>query len=157
MASKHPLQGDVYLDANFLIAYFVPHHPHAKKAGKIFAKLLINKNKLNLTALTLDECFNGIVFTLRNQIGNNSFPHAKFFDYLKQVLSTLLSNKKITIRQYEKSLQDGSINALHNIKNYTLKPRDAFHLSYMQDLGITYIVSFDSHFDKVRIISVINS
>jgi predicted nucleic acid-binding protein len=155
--NSYPLGENVYIDANFLVAYFIPNHIDVKKAGKLFAKLLINKNKFNLTALTLDESFMGIVFELRRQQGDKTLPTSKFFDNLKQVLSTLLGDQRFIVRQYEKSLENGSMNALQNIKDYNLKPRDAFHLSYMQDLEIKYMVSFDDNFNKVSTISVINS
>ena len=157
MVNKYPFEENTYIDANFLIAYFVPNHKHAKKAGILFAKLLINKNKFNLTALTLDECFMGIVRELREDNDDRSAPPAKFFDNLNQVLLTIINNKKFVIRQFEKDINNGCINALQNIKSYVLKPRDAFHLSYMQDLGIKYLISFDGNFEKVRTITVINS
>ncbi|WP_084503058.1 type II toxin-antitoxin system VapC family toxin [Desulfatirhabdium butyrativorans] len=47
---------------------------------------------------------------------------------------------------------DDSEGVLANILQYSLLPRDALHLTIMQRLGITQVVSDDTDFDRVTAI-----
>lgn len=149
-----PTNDRVYLDANFLISYLVPYHKENSGAGKLFASLLISGNTLNFSPLSLDETFNGIVIEARKKKKQISLPHATFYKDLKTAVDFLLNHHQLKLCQFENNPTESCLQAVKNIKDFTLQPRDAFHVAYMQDLGINYIVSGDSKFDRLSQIKI---
>lgn len=149
-----PTNDDLYLDANFLIAYFVNDHGDHKNSIKLLAYLLIKQDTLHFSPLSLDELMMG-VHKVKNKKGNKKgFSVAHFYPELKVALEHLLNNSQFRLRQFENNLNNSCILALENVKNFTLRPRDAFHVSYMQDWSINKIISKDSNFDKLKKIQV---
>ncbi len=69
---------------------------------------------------------------------------------MEKYTEKLLSLPQIKLIQFVRAI-DGIQQALKNIKQYQMKPRDAFHLSLMQDLKIPFVASFDPKF--IRILS----
>lgn len=55
-----PANDDLYLDANFLIAYFINDHGDHKNSIKLLAYLLIKQDTLHFSPLTLDELMMGL-------------------------------------------------------------------------------------------------
>jgi predicted nucleic acid-binding protein len=153
-----PANDDLYIDANFLIAYFVNDHGDHKNSKKLLAYFLIKQDILNFSPLTLDELMMGVYKELnkaKNKIGKNrGLSVADFYPELKVALELLLNNSQFRLRQFENNLNNSCILALENIKNFTLRPRDAFHVSYMQDWSINKIISRDSDFDKLKGINI---
>lgn len=149
-----PTNDRVYLDATFLISYLVPYHKENSGAGKLFANLLILGNSLNFSPLSLDETFNGIVIEARKKKKQLSLPHATFYKDLKTAVDFLLNHSQLKLCQFENEPKESCLLAVENIKNFTLRPRDAFHVAYMQDLDIKYIVSNDSKFGKLQQIKI---
>src|SRR3989344_1948896 len=140
---------NIYLDANFLIAYFVDNHNDHKNSKKLFALLLINKNSFHFTPLTVDELMMG-VHEVKNKAeikkgSKKGYSVAHFYPELKDALEYLLNNKQFRLRQFENNLTDSCLLALENLKKFNLRPRDSFHVSYMQDFDIKYIVSTDKN------------
>ena len=153
-----PTNDDLYLDANFLIAYFISDHGDHKNSIKLLAYLLIKQDTLHFSPLTLDELMMGVhreLNTAKNKKGNNKgFSVAHFYPELKVALELLLNNSQFKLRQFENNLNNSCILALENVKNFTLRPRDAFHVSYMQDWLINKIISKDSGFDRLKGINI---
>lgn len=143
-----PRRDRVYLDANFLIAYFVPGHSDYQGAVRLFARLLSRKNKLYISPLAVDETWHGMVRQMKTQIGSTQ-PHAAFYSQLKTVLDQILASDDIEIVQFENDLEEGIKQALENLHRYTLKPRDAFHLAIMMDLDIKFIATNDPSFIRL--------
>lgn len=151
-----PSNQEVYLDANFLIAYLLKNHDDSSGSVALLAALLVSKNKVRITALSLDETFNSLVREKNNQMqaagtpaSSTRLPHAAFYTDLKSAITTLLALPDLELIQYQNDIKKGAEKAVDNIKNYKMKPRDAFHLSYMQDRGIKYIATNDKDFDKI--------
>lgn len=145
---------NIYLDANFLIAYFVDDHEDHINSKKLLAYLLIKQNTLHFSPLTLDELMMGI-HKIKNTTNikkdnKKAFPVAHFYPELKQAIEYLLNNSQFRLRQFENNLNDSCLLAFENIKKFTLRPRDAFHVTYMQDWGINKIISKDSKFGKLK-------
>lgn len=149
---------DLYVDANFITAVFIKGHGDHKTAIKLFALLLINKNTFNFTPLTLDETLHAIWKTKRSlKRKNNKLPdvsHSYFYNDYKKVINSLIQHAQVQLRQFENDLSSSCIQAIENIRDYDLRPKDAFHLSYMKDFGINTIVSNDSDFDKLKNINI---
>lgn len=151
-----PQGQEVYLDSNFIVAYFVEQHTSHIDALKLMAKLLIDKNVLCFSPLSLDEAFHKIYEALRSVAppSPGGYNHAHFFRALENALNILLYHQQMKLRQFENDLQQGAINALDNISTFTLKPRDSFHIAYLQDLNINYIVSKDTAMDRLSSINI---
>ena len=150
-----PISIEIYLDANFLVAYLLSSHADSQKAQKLFAKLLISKNKLVFSALGVDETMQVIKKTLQSQESTDNLKKGKNYkDYIsdiRQAVNILINDPTFRVTQFKDPVS-GCSHAVDNIDNYILRPRDAFHLSYMQDQEIEYIVTNDRKFDGVKTI-----
>ena len=144
---------EVYLDANFLVAYLLSPHSDSKKAQKLFAKMLIAKTKCVFSALSIDEAMQGIKKTLESQESSINLKkgknHRDYIANIRQTVNILTNDATFRVTQFNDPIK-GCNQAVDNIDNYTFRPRDAFHLSYMQDQSITYIVTNDKKFDSVK-------
>ncbi|MDP2649668.1 MAG: type II toxin-antitoxin system VapC family toxin [bacterium] len=151
-----PQKQEVYIDANFIVAYFVFVHTSHAKAAILMAQLLSNNNTLCFSPLSLDEAFNKIYEELKKSAPTSlrGYSHAHFFTELKNALDILLQHRQMRLRQFENNLNQGATNALDNVRDFTMRPRDAFHVAYMQDLNIKYVVSKDTGFDKLSAINI---
>ncbi len=149
-----PSNENIYIDANFLIAYFVDDHEDHINSKKVLAYLLIKQNTLHFSPLTLDELMMGvheIKNTLKIKKGSKKgFPVAHFYPELKQAIEYLLNNSQFRLRQFENNINNSCLLGLENVKKFILRPRDAFHVTYMQDWGINKIITKDSKFDKLK-------
>ncbi|MBI5306120.1 type II toxin-antitoxin system VapC family toxin [Candidatus Wolfebacteria bacterium] len=167
--------GVVYCDANFLIAYGAKatKQPELQRqAQALFARLLISQCKICVSALTFDEAWNGIrkelgpkkvsnsiryklnkfidKFGLRlANYGASEFSYREIFNDLHSFTAKFLNSNKIEVIQFN-NLVSGIKNALDNLKSFSLKPRDSFHLAIMKDRGATHFISNDKDFQKVQ-------
>jgi len=145
-----------YLDANFLVAVFIPGHEFHKTGAKVFAQLLISKKELLISPLVMDEAWHAAWKTLQDQVPvEKKKSHSVFYSDLKQILDAVIKNPKMKFVQFDSNLDQGIAQALENIKDYVLGPRDAFHMAIMQDLGISEIVTKDGDFARNSDIQVI--
>ena len=151
--------GDIiYCDANFLIACGAKKvkQPELKKQALIlFAKILAGKCKLIASHLTFDEAWLGIkreldpksvknkwklkVDDLLQKVGLKfintgveNFSYAEIFDDLALFTNKLLEYEKFSIVQFDDP-KNGIKNALENLNNLKLKPRDSFHLAFAKN------------------------
>lgn len=138
----------IYLDANFLIAYFVNNHEDHNASKVAFFKLLKHNSNLYISTLGLDETWFKIWEASQPNTKNRK-PFKDFYTVLKSVLTQLKSLSNMNIIQFENDFQKGVENSIENIGSFDLRPRDAFHLAYMQDLGINQIITKDKKFDQV--------
>ena len=151
-----PTSIEVYLDANYFVAYLLSAHADSQKAQKMFARLLIGKNKMLLSPLTVDEVMNGIYKTLRDQERVNGLlpdkSHQDYINDIRQAVKLLIGDISFNIIQFRSDPADGCLQAVENVEKHNLRPRDGFHLAYMQDQEIKYIVTNDGNFDRVKTI-----
>lgn len=154
-------QNCIYLDANFLIAFFADKHTDKDSSRKLFFNLLKSNSVLFISPLTLDETWYKIweIPHREKKLKKEKWPSIKtFYPKIKVILDEL---KKLpeTFRliQFENSLGIGIDNAAENVGVHGLEPRDAFHLAYMQDLHIETIVTKDKKdFNKIPNIQVVS-
>lgn len=155
-----PTANKIYLDANFLIAYFANNHTDHNASKKAFYELLKTNSELYISTLCLDETWYKIweIPFREKKLKKKHWSDIKdFYPNIKLIIEEL---KKLPdtfkLIQFENDLKEGINNASENIGNYSLEPRDAFHLAYMQDLGINQIITKDKKFDHVSDITVIS-
>ncbi len=158
--NKVPKSSEVYLDANFLTAYLLGPHTDAKKAQKLFAKILVAKTTMVFSPLSVDEMLHAIYKTLRDQERINGLlpnkSHKDYINELKTAISVLLNNHSFRVTQFTNGGAASCSKAVDNIESYDLKPRDAFHLAYLQDQQIKHIVTNDSNFNSIAGVSCIS-
>ena len=135
----------IYLDSNFLVDCFVRKEPELKKRARILlAKLLKQFDILSYSTLTIDEFWKGLKMeiTYTKQI---PYSDDYIFSQLEVFTKKILSYEKMEAIQFQ-NLQNGIEIALSALKEFSLLPRDAFHLAIMRDNDITAIVSRDKKF-----------
>ena len=154
-------QNNIYLDANFLVAFFADKHTDKDSSRKLFFNLLKSNFVLFISPLTLDETWYKIweIPHREKKLKKEKWPSIKsFYPKIKVILNELKKlPETFRVIQFENSLEVGVNNAAENIGVYGLEPRDAFHLAYMQDLHIETIITKDKKdFDKVPDVQVIS-
>lgn len=135
----------VYLDTNFLIYWFFSKNPRLRKKVRLLvAYLLARDATLYVSPLTLDESWNGIRKEIDiNKSADDQLIHPELQKFTAKVLSYT------TILQLITPL-NGTNLALDNIKQYSLKPRDSFHLAIVQQNNIEMIITSDKDFDEYQ-------
>lgn len=135
----------VYLDANFLIYWFISKEPELKKQARlILANLLADRKKIYASALVFDEAWLGIRKEYNEQKSVKlSCSDDLVFTKLKNFTNLILP--KLNLIQLA-NVHNGIIEALDYIKTFGLRPRDAFHLATMKHNNIAIIVTNDSDF-----------
>lgn len=154
-------QNHIYLDANFLVAFFADKHPDKDSSRKLFFNLLKSNSVLFISTLTLDETWYKIweIPYREKKLKKEKWPNIRtFYPKIKIILDEL---KKLpeTFRliQFENNLEVGINNASENIGTHGLEPRDAFHFAYMQDLQIETIITKDKKdFSKIPNLQVLS-
>lgn len=135
----------IYLDSNFLVDYFVRKEPELKKRARILlAKLLKQFDILFYSPLTIDEFWKGI----KMEIAYNkqmSYSNDYIFSQLEVFTKKILAYEKMEAIQFQ-NLKNSIKIALFILKEFSLLPRDAFHLAIMRDNDITAMVSRDKKF-----------
>ena len=147
-----PYPKKLYLDANFLIAYFADNHDDHDSSKILFFNLLKQNCKMYISTLGLDESWYKIWEVLQKDTPRDKRKSFKeFYSEIKQVLNSIEDlSDDIKIIQFEKDLKNGVRQSVENIGTFNMRPRDAFHLSYMQDCGLIAIVTKNkADFDQV--------
>lgn len=164
---------DIYLDANFLVAYFIPIRNGDRinqKAKIAMAKMLSKNCTLYLSPLVFDEFWNGIkkeagIKNIRNKVrfyfdkfirnqtpfsglknrGTDYYGHFELHSQLEKYTNSLRAKSNVEVISYDKPIE-GVKDALNNIKKHQMKPRDSFHLSLLREKNISFILTRDSSF-----------
>ncbi|MBZ9572092.1 type II toxin-antitoxin system VapC family toxin [Patescibacteria group bacterium] len=154
--SIQSISGPVYLDANFLVAYFVKNHSNYKTSRQLFFYLVASKIIMYISNLGLDETLMKIYETYQQQT-QKTFPFNYYADKFENVLKEIVEpSSPFRLIQFSDPVS-GAKKAVSNIKQFNLRPRDAFHHAHMQDLGISQIVTKNKKdFEKIPGISLIS-
>lgn len=135
-----------YLDANFLICLFVPNHPYQAPAIQLFAKLRVDKYKLYVSPLALDELW-WAIYEEKKKTGRVKQGIQEVFEELERSWEAIKNYKKLSVIQIKRPLEFGVEKALGFIKKFNLHPRDAFHLATANSREIKDFVTNDPHFE----------
>jgi len=147
-----------YLDANFLIAFFLPNHPDEKASRKKMFELFTQYEHLLISCLAIDETMHKIWFISNEQRprGQPEKIHKDFYPLYKRMLNYMLKSPLMEFIQFENDIEQGLRNAIENIYKYDFQPRDAFHYAMMQDLNVDCIVTKDTDFKKIQNLTIIS-
>lgn len=136
------VMNSAYLDANFLVYYFVSKEPSNKKNAQIImAKLLKEQHKLYVSPLVLDELW----MSVRKELGSLPVFDNKVQESIKNISQDVLDVAFLIDTQAKKRCV---WNAFFNTSEYELRPRDAFHLAIKNQNKIDFIVTNDKNFKK---------
>ncbi len=122
-----------YLDANFFILYNFDQTSKGERARKIQGDIIAGEEAIT-SSLALDE----VMWVLTKN---------RKAEFLRETVEDIYAVANLDIREVGGSIP---LDALDFIERYRLKPRDAFHVAVMKDLGLNEIVSDDSDFDRVE-------
>jgi predicted nucleic acid-binding protein len=149
----------VYCDANFLISWHLPKHQWHYQAGYLLATLLARRASLHVSTLAIDEAWWRLLIrfyeedhgdrTWRGDIVREDPNVLKMYEpEIRKFTESLLDLPKLEVidQMHSKALV---IQALDNIRDHSLAPRDAFHLALARAIGVPHIVTNDVQFQKV--------
>lgn len=147
-----------YLDSTFLISYFTSNHQDHIKAKKFMFELFKNKKRMLISCLVLDETFYKVRETLQYQIPKNK--RKPFRDYhldFKKILEFISKNPLFELIQFKNDLYKCLEIVIENIKDYNLRPRDAFHYAMMKNHKVDCIITQDrKDFEPISDLKVIS-
>ncbi len=131
-----------YLDANILLYYSIASSQQHPSTLELVEKLLNNEVELYISSLVLDEFIHGLLRVLRKD------KHMHSFETMSASFRSILQfpQLKIVNPPVDPASQ---LHILTYMKDYSLKPRDAYHLLTIRHHGISYFATFDTDFEKV--------
>lgn len=127
----------IFIDANvFAYALLGPERNalHAEAARNFLDELVRGKHEAVTSSLVLDE----LMWVL--------WRHGK----QKQVTSVIEHVYAMPHLRVERVGAKLPLSATRFMDQYGLRPRDALHCAFMQELGVRTIVSTDADFDRVK-------
>jgi predicted nucleic acid-binding protein len=156
-----PLPAALYWDASFIVSFSHADSPFYKECTAFVTRLRSTDTPCYVSALALDEVWFALLqlFILRD------YAPRKFWKVYEQepavILPYLDRLEKITSEIYQEPqvrvlgvTSHSPIDALENMRQFHLLPRDAMHLAIMRQHQITAIVTLDADFQSVEGISI---
>ncbi len=130
-----------YLDTNILIFLQDKTSKFHQKTQLLFNKLIEEEYQIYISSLILDEYLYNLYRLLAGERA----------DKLKILNSSLKKIFKIPhIGLINPTLEaKNHLKIINLMKQYNLKPRDAYHLFIMKENKIKYLATFDHDFDQV--------
>jgi len=130
-----------YLDSNVLIALKDQDSLFHQQAQKILTQLIKRQTNLYFSSLTIDE----FLFQIQHLLRKAGFTPQEN-EILKESLESVLSLPKTKIINPPTEPKKQLL-ILNLMRDYRLRPRDAYHLLTMKSAGIKTIATFDHDFD----------
>jgi len=128
-----------YLDSNILVGLKHQNSIFHKKSKNLLKKLIRNSFKLYISPLVLDEFLFQVKIILGRQNNNR---------LLKKYLKEILKLPSLYVVNPPRT-KEKQILALNFMKEFNLRPRDAYHLLTAKENKINYLLTFDKDFKKV--------
>lgn len=137
----------VYLDANVLVAHQIKDHKFFDRAKDIIESFWRKDYSFVISSLTIDEFLYAVSLVLRATRSGEAF--SEFSPVFRKLLRNILSWQNIELVSFENNPVELAV-VLDLIRDYNLRPRDAFHLRIMQQQGVNELITFDSDFWKAE-------
>jgi predicted nucleic acid-binding protein len=149
----------VYLDANLLISWHLPQHQWHRPARELMAVLSARRANIHVSPLAIDEAWWRLLIrfyerdhglnTWRSDLlrRDPTIPQT-YQPELRKFTSDLLSFRRLRVIDQTRS-KALVYQALDNIRDHSLAPRDAFHLALTRAIGVPNIVTNDVQFQKI--------
>lgn len=130
-----------YLDSNVVLSFIDSAAQFHDQSKQILYKLVTERWEIDLSALTLDECFHN---SLRFSKKLRTIAIKQLKVEYKKLIKLPNINLVVTSTQLKKHTR-----VLNLMERYDLRSRDAYHLFSMKVNKIKYCATFDHDFDKV--------
>lgn len=131
-----------YLDSNILLYLKNAASPHHRDAAKITQKLITGNTSLYVSSLGLDEFMHTFLYEVRRNGSKNPY------DDLQTAVEDIIELPELSIVN-PPSDPKSQVRVVGLMKQYTLHPRDAYHLLTMQSNDIDGFATFDTDFARV--------
>lgn len=133
-----------YLDSNVLIYFLDRKSPYHKKTIDLLAKLDPSKYTLFISPLVIDE----FLYAMKRIMTLEGMQSEQIFNYLGKAYDAVIVLKNLDIAPFS---IDKSINrkVIPLMEQFSLRPRDAYHLLTMQENDIDEFATFDNDFKHV--------
>ncbi|MBI4129872.1 type II toxin-antitoxin system VapC family toxin [Candidatus Roizmanbacteria bacterium] len=131
-----------FLDSNILIAFKIEFSPFHTQAIRIITQCIEEKNALVISPLVLDETIHSILQSYR--IVRKKFEYTD----LRTAITELLLLPTLTIINPPTDNRS-QLTVIEYMKNYKLRPRDAYHLLTIKAHEIDSFATFDRDFERV--------
>lgn len=131
-----------YIDANVLVSYQLSKSPFHSASKNILKKLYRDRVETYTSPLALDEYTHAIKRVLLHK---KLQPIDRI---LQQTLHNITALRNVKLINPPPNM-DAQKLILDYMKNYSLKPRDAYHLLTMKHHTISHFATFDTDFKKV--------
>jgi predicted nucleic acid-binding protein len=153
------LPRDLYLDANCLVSWYLAGHAWHRRANQLMKAVRRYKLGLHVSTLSVDEAWWKILaVAYERDHGPRSWHSAivrddpsvlrDYFPELRKFTTRLLALRRVQVIDQIGS-KELVTQALDNIRDHSLAPRDAFHLALALAIGIPNIVTNDIQFQKI--------
>ncbi|MDO8515422.1 MAG: type II toxin-antitoxin system VapC family toxin [bacterium] len=126
-----------FLDANILVYLKDEVSDHHRETIDLISKLITNEIKLFVSPLCLDEIVHSLNYILKRD-----------FKKLKVVMDDIFNIPTLEIINPPADIEENK-KVITLMENYSLRPRDAYHLLTMQANKIDGFATFDNDFHKV--------
>ncbi len=133
-----------YLDSNVLIGYSYQESIFRGRSLDLMEFLMPGKYSIYISPLAIDEFLHSFSFLLKR----NGVTNKEILKLLHQSLSDIISFPNIFLVNPSND-KNNQLKVLEYMKEYNLKPRDAYHLLIMKEKDIDYFATFDTDFKEV--------
>lgn len=131
-----------YLDSNFLVYFSNEGSPFFLQAREKLEKLATDGVELFISPLALDEFFHAFGFEISRKEKSNLYEElSNACGFILQLPLLKIVNPPVD--------PISQLQVVSLMKNYSLHPRDAYHLLTMQSNNIDSFATFDTDFRRV--------
>lgn len=133
-----------YLDSNFFVYYKDQNSTFHLQTVRIIKKLIPTNSQLYISSLVIDE----FLHSLKRALIVDKTSTREVNKQLEEALQSILDLPHLEIiNPPTDKIKNKAVLTL--MKQFNLKPRDAYHLLIMKENGIEEFATFDNDFKKV--------
>jgi predicted nucleic acid-binding protein len=134
-----------FLDANIFIGYLIPNNIFHSYCQSLIEKLLKNHDYIHLSPLVIDEVMYAIY---KDSIIFSKLTRTESIENVEQATEVILKLPNIKLVNPPLTIQ-GQLLVISLMKQFDLRPRDAYHLLTITHHKIKYFATLDHDFDLV--------
>lgn len=131
-----------YLDSNILVSYKLKQSPHHINSIGLL-ETYMNKNfQFYISPLVLDEFLYSLIKS------SQLYKHSVDFNLLDKGLKDILAIPNLEIIT-PPIIKEDQLKIIYYMRQFNLRPRDAYHLLTMLSNNVSYFATFDNDFEDI--------